>query len=185
MFYLVKAKKLFQTFTKPTYVFSALVTFSAFFNLQILNFLNTFFEGNKVQMLFLFYMFFYFICILILISMIVYIFKLRLSLRQSFVLIFIICFVASQICFQSIFVEKTHVITYGFLGYLAIRDAIKKSASFPRALINAFCFIMLINILDEAFQRLLPYRVGSINDIFLNTLGGITGVLFYIELNRK
>lgn len=165
-----------KLFSKLAWAYGTYIVISASFTLQILNFLNGSLGENNVRM------FFYLICILILILIIFYIFKSKPDLKQILILIFTICFAASQIFFQTIFAEKTHVITYGLLGYLATGDAAKKSKVFKSAMITSFCFIMLVNILDEAFQGLLSYRVGSLNDIFLNALGGLTGILFYFGL---
>lgn len=75
--------------------------------------------------------------------------------------------------------ERMHILEYGLLGWLAGRDIIKKDKKI-KGIILACLFSISIGILDEGFQKLLPYRVFEIRDIRINFLGGIWGVVLYL-----
>lgn len=79
-----------------------------------------------------------------------------------------------------ILAEKMHILEYGFLGWLAGRDLIKSNSKKTRGIILACIFTAFIGILDEGFQKILPYRVFELRDIRMNILGGIWGVVLYL-----
>lgn len=77
--------------------------------------------------------------------------------------------------------EKTHVLTYGLLGYLAARDMdfTRNKTPFKNMAIAAG-FVCLTSALDEGFQAVLPYRFAEFRDFMTNIISGIIGsVLFY------
>lgn len=78
-----------------------------------------------------------------------------------------------------IFEERTHLLQYGLIGYLAIKD-FQKANKPIRAIIFAAVFILLVGSLDEIFQRFIPWRVGDIRDVFADLISGIFGVILYI-----
>lgn len=83
------------------------------------------------------------------------------------------------VLWQPFFAEKLHVLEYGVLGYLALRDL---SRTGKKALWNAVCaagFVLLISCLDEGFQYFLPYRVGEARDVATNVVSGFLGLLQY------
>ena len=79
---------------------------------------------------------------------------------------------------QSTMVEKMHVLEYGFLGWLALRDLHKLKPSF-KPFLYAFLFVALISIADESFQTFLPYRYGDLRDVKLDIISGLFGIALY------
>ncbi len=79
-----------------------------------------------------------------------------------------------------ILAEKMHILEYGFLGWFAGKDLIKTDEKKFRGIILACIFTAFIGILDEGFQKILPYRVFELRDIRMNILGGIWGVILYL-----
>ena len=78
---------------------------------------------------------------------------------------------------QEYFAEKVHVIEYGILGYLALRDLFKaKNRPIFMKFAYSLAFIILIGFLDEGFQWLLPYRVFELKDVATNMLSGGLGI---------
>ena len=80
---------------------------------------------------------------------------------------------------QPFFTEKFHVIEYGLLGWLGSRDLNKNKVS-PINIILALLFASLVGVLDEGFQKLLPYRVCEIRDMLTNVVSVAFGVLLSI-----
>lgn len=80
---------------------------------------------------------------------------------------------------QPYFVEKLHVLEYGFLGWLAVRDLTKNKISLKPVFL-ASLFILLIGGADELFQRFLPYRVCDIRDVKTNFLSGVLGIILFL-----
>jgi len=96
--------------------------------------------------------------------------------------------------------EKTHVLEYGLLAWLSMRDLTDPSESFSyysspmghpeaqraegshklRNVLSALAFILIIGSLDEGFQKLLPWRVFEIRDIITNVLSGAFGIALFI-----
>ncbi|OGW83599.1 MAG: hypothetical protein A2987_02920 [Omnitrophica bacterium RIFCSPLOWO2_01_FULL_45_10] len=86
---------------------------------------------------------------------------------------------------QPYFSEKTHVLTYGFLGYLTSNDLIGERRPRLKNLALAVWYIALISAMDEGFQRLLPYRVGDLRDFITNVISGILGLGLFFTLRRN
>lgn len=76
-------------------------------------------------------------------------------------------------------VEKIHILEYGALGWLAVRDLMKVKIK-STAIILAGVFCIVVGYIDEALQAILPYRVYDIRDIVFNSLGGIWGIVLYL-----
>lgn len=82
------------------------------------------------------------------------------------------------------FAERTHLMTYGLLGYLSAGDMIRPPCrSAATGLFLAIAFVALISGLDEGFQRLLPYRFGEIKDFVTNIMAGALGAALFIVLS--
>ncbi len=75
--------------------------------------------------------------------------------------------------------ERMHILEYGLLGWLGGRDTIKKDKK-VKGIILACLFSISVGILDEGFQRILPYRVFEMRDMRINVLSGIWGVVLYL-----
>jgi len=84
--------------------------------------------------------------------------------------------------------ERLHIIQFGFLGWLAMRDlaggAGEKHSLFVSCMIAAvFCFVIVGA--DELFQAFLPNRQGDIRDVVTGGIGAVAGsALFLLKLNR-
>lgn len=81
---------------------------------------------------------------------------------------------------QAFSAEKFHVIEYGILGYLALKDLFWKGKQDFKNVIYALGVVILFGLLDEAFQWVLPYRVFEIKDIAINTISGFLGITQYL-----
>ncbi|MGH7198184.1 MAG: VanZ family protein [Candidatus Omnitrophota bacterium] len=77
---------------------------------------------------------------------------------------------------QPFFTEQTHVFTYGFLGYLAVRDLARAKVGALRRVVESLFFVTLVSLADELVQGILPYRFGDIRDVVTNILSGALGV---------
>lgn len=75
--------------------------------------------------------------------------------------------------------EKIHILEYGFLGWLAVRD-LNRNKAYVKSAILAIFYIFLIGALDEAFQKCLPYRVGEIRDVVTNIISGLLGIMLFL-----
>lgn len=80
---------------------------------------------------------------------------------------------------QPYFAEKMHILEYGLLGWLAAWD-FQNCRKRTRQIISALLFISLISVLDEGFQKILPYRVGEIRDFITNIISGILGISLFL-----
>ena len=129
--------------------------------------------------------FFYFVSILGAILLFFYAIKQNLSFQCLVAVVGIMLLAALLMVCQEIFAEKTHVINYGLFGYFVIRDACRASLGTLKSFYYALCFTLLVSILDETFQWILPYRVGDLHDIIVNFLGSLFGLSLYLVLNPK
>lgn len=166
-------------FSKLTYIYGISIIISASFLQQILVFLNKTFGDKFVEL------FFYLFCLI----GIGYFFtrvitKQFLTLKQIIITEIIIILTIVLMWIQPDFAEKTHVVLYGCLGYLAVRDLCCKNLGAFRILLYASIFTFLISLLDELFQAILPYRVGDLRDILTNTCGSFLGFALYLALNQ-
>ena len=80
---------------------------------------------------------------------------------------------------QPFFTEKFHVIEYGLLGWLACRD-LSRSKVMLKNVVLALLFGSLVGVLDEGFQKLLPYRVCEVRDMLTNVVSVTFGVVLYL-----
>ena len=83
------------------------------------------------------------------------------------------------ILLQPFFAARVHVIEYGILGYLALKDFRRKDTRIFKNIMRVLCFVALISLLDEGFQWILPYRFFEMQDILTNMAGGFLGVIQY------
>lgn len=75
--------------------------------------------------------------------------------------------------------EKTHIIEYGFLGWMALRDLSKGGPVRLKGVLYAFIFVLIIGSLDEGFQKMLPWRVFEVRDMITNFISGVFGIVIY------
>lgn len=98
---------------------------------------------------------------------------------KRIILTLVIC--ASAFIFsarQPYMTEKAHVLEYGLLGWLAIRDF--SNNKILKGVFLTFAFVLLVSCLDEGFQKLLPWRVFEVRDILTNLVSGALGILLFI-----
>ncbi len=172
------SKKIKSLFSRTTYFYSLFVIISASFLREILALTIKLLGQKTIE--YSFYLF----CLTCIFFLITYLIKKKYALKK-YILLFI-TFILSFILISSleIFAEKVHVIIYGLLGFLAIKDTKASLGGTLTPLIWAFCFTTLVNISDELFQAILPYRVGEVRDIFINTMCIILGFLYYAGLYK-
>jgi hypothetical protein len=81
----------------------------------------------------------------------------------------------------SIAEERFHLLLFGVLGLLFMRDARSSGVDASYAFFLGTC----IGILDELFQAVLPNRVGDIRDVVINSIGVAWGVLLAKSLQKS
>ena len=72
-----------------------------------------------------------------------------------------------------VWVERIHFVEYAFLGLLISRAV---NVLNLRGIIYTCCLISLIGAVDEIIQWFLPNRVGDMRDVFMNSIGGLSGL---------
>lgn len=93
---------------------------------------------------------------------------------------------------QAYFAEKTHILTYGLLGYLAARDLAGAEAragaggiAGAAGALKAVACVALVSACDETFQLLLPYRFGDLKDFATNIASGALGIALLFALRGE
>lgn len=81
--------------------------------------------------------------------------------------------------------EKAHVLEFGLVGWLAMRDLAGGSKHLLKDILYALIFVAIIGYLGEGIQKFLPWRVFEVRDIITNVLSGILGVILFIISKRK
>jgi len=76
---------------------------------------------------------------------------------------------------QEYFAEKLHVVEYGLLGFLLLRDLLEKRDYLKNIAVAVF-FICVVSFLDEGLQGILPYRFFEFKDISTNIISGLLGI---------
>jgi len=76
-------------------------------------------------------------------------------------------------------VEKMHILEYAVLGWVAGLDLVKRDKNI-KSIVFASMICITLGILDELFQKMLPYRYFDLRDIVFNSLGGAWGVILYL-----
>ena len=72
-----------------------------------------------------------------------------------------------------VWVERIHFIEYAVLGLLISRAVDARTLS---RIIYTGSLITLIGAVDEIIQWFLPNRVGDMRDVFMNSVGGLSGL---------
>lgn len=81
------------------------------------------------------------------------------------------------------FAEKTHILTYGLLGFLAARDLIDgRRGERPFGVWATIAFLVVVSAADEGLQYILPYRFGEVKDFLTNVMSGFLGMGLYATL---
>jgi len=170
----------FKRLSKITIGFGAYIVISAAFMLQVRNWLFKVFGDFVVVASFRLGF------ILIFILTLIYAFRIRINLFKicAIVSIFVLGYLFS--IWQEYFSEKTHVLTYGLLGYLAANDLIDtKSRLRFKYIAETVIFVSLVSALDEIFQGILPYRFAELKDFITNIISGTMGIALLFTLQDK
>ena len=72
-----------------------------------------------------------------------------------------------------VWVERIHFIEYAVLGLLISRAVGVRTL---HGIISTGCLVTLIGAVDEIIQWFLPNRVGDMRDVFMNSVGGLSGL---------
>jgi VanZ family protein len=75
--------------------------------------------------------------------------------------------------------ERIHILEYAVLGWLLVKDLNRKNRRI-KAFFTACIYCIIVGILDELLQAILPYRVFDWRDIIFNGLGGGWGIILYL-----
>jgi len=160
--------------SRNTLIWSLFIITSAFYMRQVLNFLfsNIGKTGVGVILLVLF--------LGIGIILFLEIFKKRFPLWRI-VLFIVVLFLGYIYAFKMrILEEKIHLIKYGILGWLAIKDFSKIKKEIYISILFSILFVLVVSSIDETIQYFLPYRVGDLRDVGFALIGGAWGVTLYL-----
>ena len=72
-----------------------------------------------------------------------------------------------------VWVERIHFVEYALLGLLISRAV---NITNFHSIIYAGCMVTLIGAVDEIIQWFLPNRFGDMRDVFMNSVGGLSGL---------
>lgn len=162
----------------PTLLFGFYIVLSASFTQQIFNFFFKTFGKAKTA----FGLGIVFIFVGILIGFFIFKKPINLKRKISFLILFILgLFLGSRL---PIIAERTHVLEYGLLAWLTMKDATKMGLRI-KAILFSFLIILGFGLLDEGFQYLLPYRVGEIHDVYINLVSGCWGMVLFLICMQK
>lgn len=157
---------------KFTIGFGSYIIISASFMRQVWEFLGKAFGQNNVEIF----------CILLFsataILIITYIIRFHFNILRIIVTLAVIIFAFIFAWRQPFFTERIHILEYGLLGWLAVRD-FSKSKPALKAVLFTILFVFLVGSIDEFFQKLLPYRVGEIRDVITNIISGMLGIILF------
>src|SRR3989304_6774765 len=117
------------------------------------------------------------ICILV---YLVFYQKERKVLPYFWLMVITILYIQAFSALKDFPIEKFHVIEYGALGFLIFK-ALKNDLKDLSIYIWSALIICYIGIIDETIQWILPNRVGTIEDVWLNIKSGVL-VLMLIGL---
>jgi VanZ family protein len=170
----------FKRLSKITIGLGAYIVISAAFMLQVRDWLFKVFGDLVIVTSFR-------LCfILIFLLMLIYAFRIRLGLFKicAIASIFVLGYLFSM--WQQFFSEKTHVLTYGLLGYLASKDLVDtRSNSQLKNITLVAIYVSFISALDEIFQGILPYRFAEFKDFITNIISGVMGIALLFTLQNK
>ena len=159
--------------SKITIALGLYIIISASFARQAWDFFGSRFGQNNIQTVFVLLFF------LAAAFLAFYIFRPGRGFLKALGSMIVLCFIFIFMSRLEIFVEKIHVFEYGLLGWLALKDLSCKRSS-PMNIFLAFLFVLVVGVIDEGFQRLLPYRVGEVRDIIINVVSGSCGIAIFL-----
>ena len=124
--------------------------------------------------------------LIVLTASIAYAFGMRLGALRILAVISVLALAYVLGLWQTYFEEKTHILMYGLLGFLAAMDLAGSAGTNKLKYITmAVSFVALVSAGDEIFQLILPYRFGDFKDFMTNVLGGALGIAMFLALKRR
>lgn len=157
--------------SKLTLAYACYLVVSASFMRQLRSWLIETFGKLNVYVVFIVF------CVLLTLAVVIAAWRRRIGYLRISWMLAILALASLLIYRQPFFTEKTHVVTYGLLGCLTMRDVLKSSGSKILPYLFALLFVVSVSAADEIFQWFLPYRVGDLRDVITNVLAGSLGIL--------
>lgn len=113
----------------------------------------------------------------------------KIKTRRAILIIFLISILTYLYSRLEIIQEKIHIFEYALLGWLVMKDFFKnKNKLFFNLILLSIIFCAVISLLDEGFQKILPYRVFDYKDLVINDISSSIGIflftIFYYEKNN-
>ena len=103
----------------------------------------------------------------------IWIYKKKYKLNQFILIISPLLLLTYLSLSLDVWVERIHFVEYAVLGLLISRAVNVRTL---HGIIYTGCLITLIGALDEIIQWFLPNRVGDMRDVFMNSVGGLSGL---------
>jgi len=103
----------------------------------------------------------------------VWIYNKKYKAKQFFLIISPLMLLTYLSLSLDVWVERIHFIEYAVLGLLISRAVNVRTLHW---IIYTGCLVTLIGAVDEIIQWFLPNRVGDMRDVFMNSLGGLSGL---------
>lgn len=75
--------------------------------------------------------------------------------------------------------ERIHLINFGLLGWLFMRDIGKFKKGFKEIGLSLILCV-LVAIIEETYQRWIPGRVSDIRDVLFAAIGSISGISLFL-----
>lgn len=162
-----------KRFSKLTIGFGLYIIISASFMRQVRSFLIGTFGDQALRVGFLTIFF------LVVTLYLIYIYRSKVTVGKIGLSLFVFALAFLLILLQRFFAERLHVLEYGILGYLALRDLSLRGKYIGKNIIYMVCFVSMVSLLDEGFQWILPYRYFDVRDLATNMISGILGATQY------
>ena len=103
----------------------------------------------------------------------VWIYKKKYKLNQFILIISPLLILIYLSLSLDVWVERIHFVEYAVLGLLISRVVNVRILS---RIIYTGCLVTLIGAVDEIIQWFLPNRFGDMRDVFMNSVGGLSGL---------
>lgn len=103
----------------------------------------------------------------------VWIYKKKYKAKQFLLIISPLLLLTYLSLSLDVWVERIHFVEYAVLGLLICRAFNFRTL---HEIIYTSCLITLIGAVDEIIQWFLPNRVGDMRDVFMNSVGGLSGL---------
>ena len=103
----------------------------------------------------------------------VWMYKKKYKLNQFILIISPLLLLTYLSLSLDVWVERIHFVEYAVLGLLISRAVNVRTL---HGIIYTGCLVTLIGAVDEIIQWFLPNRVGDMRDVFMNAVGGLSGL---------